>query len=159
MLSSSSRISLRRLAFVRFTSTVIVPRPTKTSTGLSKEELEQNELVSNQAPNRQATWSPTQESRLNIVSKNAARFVQRDLDQQPRPYAAIDLIAKEPVRYLTHEEGNVAVCDGNKGNTLHGHPKVFINLDPARAHACGYCGLRYAKEEFKEVIEAQEASA
>ncbi|ABN66144.1 NADH-ubiquinone oxidoreductase, partial [Scheffersomyces stipitis CBS 6054] len=126
----------------------------KTSTGLSREELQSQE-VANQAPNRNVTWSPTQESRLEIISKYPHRFVQRDLEAQPRPYAAIDLIAKEPVRYLTHDEGNVAVCDGNRGSTLQGHPKVFINLDQPKAHTCGYCGLRYAKDEFKAQIEAE----
>ncbi|KAK6199459.1 uncharacterized protein RJT21DRAFT_121786 [Scheffersomyces amazonensis] len=146
---------VRALRLVRYNS-VVVPRPKTTSTGLTKEELKDNEVVVNQAPNRSTTWSDSQESRINIVSKHPVRFVQRELDQQPRAYAAIDLIAKEPIRYLSHEEGNIAVCDGNKGSTLQGHPKVFINLDPARAHSCGYCGLRYAKEEFKDIIEAQE---
>lgn len=128
------------------------PSKTKSSTGLSKAELKENPIVE-QAPNRSEIWSKSQESRLEIISKFPQRFIQKDLDKQPRPYAAIDLIAKEPVRYLTHEEGNVAVCDGNKGNTLHGHPKVFINLDQPKASTCGYCGLRYAKEEHKDLIE------
>lgn len=85
------------------------------------------------------------------MARHPSRFIQRDLDQQPRPYAAIDLIAQEPVRYLAHS--NVAVCDGNKGSTLQGHPKVFINLDQPQASTCGYCGLRYAKEEHRETIE------
>ncbi|ODV82307.1 uncharacterized protein CANTADRAFT_24875 [Suhomyces tanzawaensis NRRL Y-17324] len=152
---SSIRISLRptRLVALRFQSSVAVK---KTSTGLSKDELKNSE-VSKQAPNRAEPWSASQESRLDVITKHPHRFVQRDLELQPRPYAAIDLIAQEPVRYLSHDEGNIAVCDGNRGSTLQGHPKVFINLDQAKPNPCGYCGLRYAKEEFREVIEAQEA--
>lgn len=123
------------------------------STGLTKSELKKNPLT-NQAPNRETTWSKSQESRDEIYSKNAHRFIQRDLELQPRPDAAIDLIAKEPIRYLTHEEGHIAVCDGNRGSTLQGHPKVFINLDKPHAVACPYCGLRYAMEKHREYIEA-----
>lgn len=142
---------------VRFNSTATAA-PTKpiktTSTGLSREELEQNPVIE-QAPNRAQVWSNSQQSRLDVVSKAPHRFVQKDLDLQPRPYAAIELIAKEPIRYLSHDEGNIAVCDGNRGSTLQGHPKVFINLDQPKAATCGYCGLRYAKEEHKELIEGK----
>lgn len=123
-----------------------------TVTGLTKAELQQQE-VATQAPNRDETWSRSQESRLNIFTKFAYRFIQKDLDKQPRAYSAMELIAKQPVRYLS--EGNIAVCDGNKGSTLQGHPKVFINLDKPMASTCGYCGLRYAKEEHKHLIESQ----
>ncbi|KAI3406232.1 hypothetical protein KGF56_001074 [Candida oxycetoniae] len=122
---------------------------------LNKKDLQNNQFAK-QAPNRQVTWSPSQEERIEVISKFPYRFTQRDLEKQPRPYAAIDLIAKEPIRYLTANQGNIAVCDGNRGNTLQGHPKVFINLDQPKASTCGYCGLRYAKEEFKEIIEKGE---
>lgn len=122
------------------------------ATGLTKEDLANNKNAL-QAPNNAATWSPTQASRIDVISKNAVRFTQKDLALQPQPYAAIELIAKEPVRYL---DTNVAVCDGNKGLTLQGHPKVYINLDQPKASTCGYCGLRYAKKENKELIESQE---
>lgn len=145
--------AVRPGSWVRFNSSVPVAK--RTSTGLSREELQQNPLAE-QAPNRAEPWTPSQESRLNVIAKHPHRFVQRDLELQPRPYAAIELIAKEPIRYLSHDEGNVAVCDGNRGSTLQGHPKVFINLDQPKASTCGYCGLRYAKEEHRELIEAAE---
>lgn len=122
------------------------------STGLTKTELEGNKSV-DQAPNRATTWSASQESRLDAITRHPYKFVQRDLAKQPQPYAAIDLIAQEPVRFLS--EGNVAVCDGNRGQLVQGHPKVFINLDRPEANTCGYCGLRYAKEEHRAVIEAE----
>lgn len=107
-----------------------------------------------QAPNRQATWSPSQRSREDIV--NDVRFVQKDLTKQPQPYSAMELIAQEPVRYLEHT--NIAVCNGNK-DRYQGHPKVFINLDPARPNTCGYCGLRFAQAKYKDQIEAALAKA
>lgn len=153
-----TRLSTRQLVFLRFNSSVIsrpdVARPEASQ--LTKKDLQSNAFA-NQAPNRNVTWSPSQEERIEIISKYPYRFVQKDLEEQPRPYAAIDLIAKEPIKYLSHEQGNIAVCDGNRGSTLQGHPKVFINLDQPKAATCGYCGLRYAKEEFKELIEAGEA--
>ena len=124
-----------------------------TSTGLTKKELESDPNAL-QAPNRPNTWSPTQAARIDVISQHPYRFVQKDLELQPRPYAAIELIAKEPVKFLEH--GNIAVCDGNKGSTLQGHPKVFINLDQPKPATCGYCGLRYAKEEFRLLIEKEE---
>lgn len=153
-----TRLSTRQLVFLRFNSLVTsrpdVARPEASQ--LTKKDLQSNAFA-NQAPNRNVTWSPSQEERIEIISKYPYRFVQKDLEEQPRPYAAIDLIVKEPIKYLSHEQGNIAVCDGNRGSTLQGHPKVFINLDQPKAATCGYCGLRYAKEEFKELIEAGEA--
>ncbi len=36
-------------------------------------------------------------------------------------------------------------CDGGGGPL--GHPVVFINLDDPGNHSCGYCGLRFYKED------------
>lgn len=147
----SVKLSMR--AFTRFQSTLA--RSTRTSvTGLTPQELANNPNAM-PAPNRKETWTPTQAARADIISTHPHRFIQKNLDEQPQPYAAIDLIAKEPVKYL--HEGNIAVCDGNKGSTLQGHPKVYINLDQPKAATCGYCGLRYAKEEYKELIEGKQA--
>lgn len=123
-----------------------------TATGLTLKELAGNEN-SLQAPNRSEPWSQSQASRRDVIAKHPHRFVQKKLSTQPQPYAAIELIAQQPVRYL--EEGNIAVCDGNKGSTLQGHPKVYINLDQPKAATCGYCGLRYAKEEFRDIVEGK----
>lgn len=136
---------------VRYQST-LAEKAQATATGLTLKELADNENAL-QAPNRENTWSQSQAARRDVISKHPHRFVQKDLSAQPQPYAAIELIAQEPVRYLS--EGNIAVCDGNKGSTLQGHPKVFINLDQPQAATCGYCGLRYAKEEFREIIDGK----
>lgn len=130
---------------IRFNSSVVK----KSVTGLTRPELQNNPLIE-QAPNRAEPWAPSQQSRLDVISKFAYRFIQKDLSQQPRPYSAMELIAKQPIRYV-HD--SIAVCDGNKGSTLQGHPKIFINLDKPEPSTCGYCGLRYAKEEHKHLIE------
>lgn len=120
-----------------------VPEPKDTS-DLGKPEHE----LRKQAPNREHTWAPSQRPRDDAQS--GPRFEQLDLARQPRPHAAIELIAREPVRYQDHS--NIAVCDGGRG--AQGHPKIYINLDKPGSHACLYCGLRFAKEEFREQIEA-----
>lgn len=139
-------------AAVRYQSTLSELEKTS-ATGLTAQELAHNKNAM-QAPNRDNKWSASQARRLDVIAEHPHRFTQKNLADQPQPYSAMELIAKEPVRYL--HEGNIAVCDGNRGSTLQGHPKVFINLDQPKASTCGYCGLRYAKEEFKEIIEAGE---
>jgi NADH dehydrogenase (ubiquinone) Fe-S protein 6 len=110
----------------RFYSTngVAIPNPPVASP--------ENPNLNKQAPNRADTWAPSQRPRAE--AQVGPRFEQRDLEVQPRPYAAIELIAKQPVRYL---HSSSAVCDGGKG--AQGHPKIFINLDKPGAHACLYC--------------------
>ncbi|KAI0462132.1 hypothetical protein LJB42_004219 [Komagataella kurtzmanii] len=103
-----------------------------------------------QAPNRISPWSKSQKPRAE--AQDNVRFAVKDLAKQPRPYAAIDLIYKQPIRYIEHD--NVAVCDGNGG--AQGHPKVYINLDQNKAIPCGYCGLRFAQAAFKEDIESSQ---
>lgn len=150
----STKLAIRNLSksVGRFQSQV-TPLAKKTATGLSREELEANPNAL-QAPNRKDVWTGSQQPRADAIARNPHRFIQRDLDKQPQPYSAMELIAKQPVRYI--HEGNVAVCDGNKGSTLQGHPKIFINLDQPKPATCGYCGLRYAKEEHRLLIECEQ---
>ncbi|XP_051173351.1 NADH dehydrogenase [ubiquinone] iron-sulfur protein 6, mitochondrial [Leptopilina boulardi] len=42
-------------------------------------------------------------------------------------------------------EDRIVACDGGGGPL--GHPKVYINLDKPGNHSCGYCGLRFYKED------------
>ncbi len=69
---------------------------------------------------------------------------------QPRPYAAIELIHKQPVRW-THDR--MVACDGGGGPA--GHPKIYINTDKAEIATCGYCGLPYvgSLSSLAEVVE------
>nr|CAG4644516.1 EOG090X0NBY [Lepidurus arcticus] len=69
-----------------------------------------------------------------------ARFVDRP--KQVTPMRAIDLIAKVPPKVVKQR---VVACDGGGGAL--GHPKVYINLDQPGAHDCGYCGLRFKKDD------------
>ena len=57
---------------------------------------------------------------------------------QPQPYAAIELIHKQPVRWT--KERRVS-CDGGGGPI--GHPRIFINTDKPEIATCGYCGLPF----------------
>jgi len=96
-------------------------------------------LPTEQAPNRLTTWSENQNPRSEAMT--GPRFEQTNYKHQPRPLAAIELIAQEPIRMVG---GRVAVCDGGDGAL--GHPKVFINLDKPGAHPCTYCGLRFEQD-------------
>ncbi|CCH43356.1 NADH dehydrogenase [ubiquinone] iron-sulfur protein 6, mitochondrial [Wickerhamomyces ciferrii] len=138
----------------------IISRPTtrllaRFQSSLSKESTSTPDAKDStrlqQAPNRETTWSRSQASRTEVL--NHAKFIQKDLSKQPQPYAAIDLIAKQPVRYIPDR---IATCAGNK-QLGQGHPKIYINLDPKRPATCGYCGLRFAQEEYREEIEASDA--
>ena len=110
-------------------------------------------FVQSQADNRANTWSRRQASKASIYQNNA-RFIQSDLSQQPRPLAAIQLIADCDVHFV---EDRIVACDGSvatarakaNGNSSAslGHPRVYINLDaPNQAIACGYCGQRYQQK-------------
>ncbi|XP_073987879.1 NADH dehydrogenase (ubiquinone) 13 kDa A subunit [Rhodnius prolixus] len=68
------------------------------------------------------------------------RFV--DKNKTVNPKFAIDLINAVPPKEVGHR---VVWCDGGGGPT--GHPKVYINLDKPGDHTCGYCGLRFVKED------------
>lgn len=57
---------------------------------------------------------------------------------QPQPWAAVDLIHKQPVRWT---KDRVVSCDGGGGPL--GHPKIFINVDKPQICWCTYCGLPY----------------
>jgi NADH dehydrogenase (ubiquinone) Fe-S protein 6 len=107
-----------------------------------------------QAPNRATKWSPSQQPREKAMS--GPRFEQTIMEFQvsghshhfygrlglisrkPQPYAAIELIHKQPVRW-THSR--VVSCDGGGGPL--GHPKIFINVDKPQVNCCTYCGLPF----------------
>ncbi|KAH8919027.1 NADH:ubiquinone oxidoreductase kDa subunit [Atractiella rhizophila] len=102
--------------------------------------LAETPLKHPQAPNRVGTWSRSQQPREEGMV--TARHEQTNLKYQPQPLAAIEMIAQEPVRMV---KSRIAVCDGGYGPL--GHPKIYINLDKPGPKACGYCGLRYEKEQ------------
>ncbi|XP_076662222.1 NADH dehydrogenase (ubiquinone) 13 kDa A subunit [Halictus rubicundus] len=55
---------------------------------------------------------------------------------------AIQLIAEVPPKPT---KDRIVACNGGGGPL--GHPKVYINLDKPGDHICGYCGLRFYKED------------
>ncbi|KAF9992315.1 hypothetical protein BGZ65_012389, partial [Modicella reniformis] len=74
-----------------------------------------------QASNREVTWSEHQLAKS--VAFKGPRFENVDIEAQPQPQAAIELIAEEPIRLV---ETRRARCDGGGGSL--GHPAVWINL-------------------------------
>ncbi|KAJ3059492.1 hypothetical protein HDU98_004508 [Podochytrium sp. JEL0797] len=92
-----------------------------------------------QAANRATTWSKSQE--VKTVAMAGPRFEQTNMEYQPNPLAAIDLIAAVPVTMVA---GRRASCNGGGGAL--GHPRVFFNLDDGKAVGCSYCGLKYQKD-------------
>jgi NADH dehydrogenase (ubiquinone) Fe-S protein 6 len=115
----------------RFAGTTTATPSTTPSRVVTKES------ALKQSPNYATTWSTSQTPRS--VAMSCPRFEQVPLDKQPQPFAAIDLIARQPVIRI---EGRKACCDGGGGPL--GHPKVFLNLDQhGEAATCKYCGLRY----------------
>lgn len=76
--------------------------------GYLTETLEQaQEIVKMQAPNRQTTWSRSQQPREKAMV--GPRFEQTVMEAQPRPYAAIELVHKVPVIWT---DKRVIACDG-----------------------------------------------
>lgn len=65
---------------------------------------------------------------------------------QPRPYAAIDLIHQQPVRWVNER---IVSCDGGGGPL--GHPKIFINTDKPQICWCTYCGLPFVRVSAPEL--------
>ncbi|KAK3939920.1 hypothetical protein QBC46DRAFT_386614 [Diplogelasinospora grovesii] len=100
-----------------------------------------------QAPNRAEVWSRSQRPRS--MAMTGPRFEQTDFEKQPQPYAAIELIHQQPVRW-THDR--IVACDGGGGPA--GHPKIFINTDKPEIATCNYCGLPFANEHHREHLES-----
>jgi NADH dehydrogenase (ubiquinone) Fe-S protein 6 len=100
-----------------------------------------------QAPNQAGVWAPSQKPRAQAMV--GPRFEQTDFSLQPQPWAAIELVHKQPVRW-THDR--VVACDGGGGPE--GHPRVFINTDKPEIATCGYCGLPFANEHHRHHLEA-----
>ncbi|KAK3692244.1 NADH:ubiquinone oxidoreductase 18.4kD subunit [Podospora appendiculata] len=100
-----------------------------------------------QSPNRAEVWSRSQQPRSQAMT--GPRFEQTDFERQPQPYAAIELIHQQPVRW-THDR--IVACDGGGGPA--GHPRIFINTDKAEICTCNYCGLPFANEHHRKHLEA-----
>ncbi|PIA19010.1 ubiquinone oxidoreductase 20 kd subunit [Coemansia reversa NRRL 1564] len=135
MLTATARLASRRLATGLKLRSVALTSSRRCKSTNVPATAETKKLLQ-QAPNRSVTWSESQRPRSDVVKD--PRFVQADIDGQPRPMAAIELISEEPIREV---EGRLACCDGGGGAL--GHPRVWINLDDGKPQDCGYCGLRF----------------
>ncbi|KKY28404.1 putative nadh-ubiquinone oxidoreductase [Phaeomoniella chlamydospora] len=111
----------------------------------SAEEGEKQRQM--QAPNRKDVWARSQQPRSKAMV--GPRFEQTIMEYQPQPYAAIDLIHKQPVRW-THDR--IVACDGGGGPL--GHPKIFINVDKPQICWCTYCGVPFAHEHHRKHLES-----
>ncbi|KAH0552047.1 NADH dehydrogenase [ubiquinone] iron-sulfur protein 6, mitochondrial [Cotesia glomerata] len=92
-----------------------------------------------------ASWEPKDtithtEQKFDPEDRRLVRFVDRPKEVNENwAINLIDDIPPEP------KPDRVVACDGGGGPL--GHPKVYINLDKPGNHACGYCGLRFYKED------------
>ncbi|KAK5111347.1 hypothetical protein LTR62_005187 [Meristemomyces frigidus] len=111
----------------------------------SPEEGEKMRVM--QAPNREMVWSRNQKPRREAMV--GPRFEQTIMEDQPRPYAAIDLIHKQPVRWT---KTRTVSCDGGGGPL--GHPRIFINVDKPQICGCTYCGLPFAHVKHQRFLES-----
>ncbi|KAK3368108.1 hypothetical protein B0H63DRAFT_487700 [Podospora didyma] len=127
-------------------STTTPPLPASTESVTTPAEAPTTTAVQ-QAPNRTEIWSRSQQPRSKAMM--GPRFEQTDFELQPQPYAAIELIHQQPVRW-THDR--IVACDGGGGPA--GHPKIFINTDKAEICTCNYCGLPFANEHHRKHLEA-----
>lgn len=64
--------------------------------------------------------------------------------------AAIELIHKQPVRWTKERQVS---CNGGGGPL--GHPRIFINVDKPQICWCTYCGVPFAHESHRAMLEAQ----
>ncbi|KAK4114227.1 hypothetical protein N656DRAFT_788458 [Canariomyces notabilis] len=139
-------VTVRQLEYPSTPSTVTTATTANTQTTPQVTEGPVPTTVS-QAPNRAEVWSRSQKPRSTAMT--GPRFEQTDLDAQPQPYAAIELIHQQPVRW-TH--ARIVACDGGGGPT--GHPKIYINTDKPEIATCGYCGLPFANEHHRKHLES-----
>ncbi|KAL4904393.1 lactobacillus shifted protein [Aspergillus multicolor] len=105
-----------------------------------------------QAPNRVGTWAASQKPRPEAMS--GPRFEQTIMHLQPTPMAAIELIHKQPVRWV---KDRIVSCDGGGGPL--GHPRIFINTDKPEIVPCGYCGLPFAHEHHRDYLKSLPSSS
>lgn len=115
--------------------------------GLQEDVVTGERLRTEQAPNYKGIWSRSQNPRE--VAMRGPRFEGTIMEDQPRPYAAIELIHKQPVRW-SHDK--MVSCDGGGGPL--GHPRIFINLDKPQINVCTYCGLPFANEKHRSHLES-----
>lgn len=109
-----------------------LPKPTKASTTANVAQPHTPpHIPAEQSPNFPGTWSESQNPREQAM--RGPRFEQLNVDLQPQPLSAMEMIQREPIRLTTKR---IIECDGGDGPL--GHPRVFINLDKPGPKGCPY---------------------
>lgn len=72
-----------------------------------------------QSPNYATTWSTNQAPRPGPGA--GPRFEQTNMNLQPNPLSAMEMVAREPIRLV---KGRTAVCDGGARSCYH----LFVDL-------------------------------
>lgn len=108
-----------------------LPKPTKPSSTHVAQPHTPPHIPTEQSPNFPGTWSDSQNPRE--MAMRGPRFEQINVDLQPKPLSAMEMIHREPIRLTTKR---IIECDGGDGPL--GHPRVFINLDKPGAKGCPY---------------------
>lgn len=107
-ISQSRTSSLRSL---HSSSCAFASLPTKTSSS-SRQVAEPHtppHIPTNQAPNVSSTWSADQNPRNNAMK--GPRFEQMNVELQPQPLSAMEMISREPIRLVNARK---AECDGGE---------------------------------------------
>ena len=90
----------------RFNNTPKTPAPAPESTPATIDDAAHRDV---QAPNRATTWSESQRPRA--LAMTGPRFEQTNIAEQPAPYAAIELIHQQKVRW---SKDRVVKCNGGE---------------------------------------------
>ena len=118
LLGDNCRLT-RCLRITTMLSTRLVPRLSRPLRALSRSFASESSTpaVANpsaktpapQAPNAAARWSTNQRARP--VAGENPRFEQTNMDLQPQPLSAMEMVNNEPIRLV---DGRKAVCDGGE---------------------------------------------
>lgn len=108
-LSSFTMLPSRQL-LVRLPRAVLCSRSTSSSS-----VVEKTTSTPTQAPNYPTTWSTNQRPRPSHAEN--PRFEQANMELQPNPLSAMEMINAEPIRMV---HGRKAVCDGGKSFSFFG---------------------------------------
>ena len=107
----AARLRPRFLGRRLYSSNPTTTTPVASTSAVSAEAKQQ--AVVPQSPNRAATWSTSQSPRP--AGQSGPRFEQTNMELQPNPLSAMELLANEPVR-LVH--ARKAVCDGGESTRV-----------------------------------------
>jgi NADH dehydrogenase (ubiquinone) Fe-S protein 6 len=124
---SPSTLSMLNRSAARICSSISRLSRSLSSQAPSVPSAKPSAAVTGQSPNYPKTWSTSQRPREDIYSQ--VRFEQTDLEYQPQPLSAMEMINSEPIRIV---HGRKAVCDG--GMCIAASPPQDLHFKPS--HIC-----------------------